>query len=356
MSRLVIAWVLVAALAGGLPACEEPPPERPVSQEQLESTRHKLVFQALARHSIRESIRSKMSVLPRGDLLDDELLSRAYTDVPLRPEGGPWLWPASQMGLVLTLFDPQPGHRALLLGAQEGWAAMILESIGTRVHIWEPSPEWAAKVQGRLGASKSDEFDAAKLSWFDSLAQAIDSGPWDYVFVTGTVPTVPDRWKQSLRENRGKMVVPHGTPPAVSLVSISWQNGALVEEVISRGNYPYLMPDPTLNYASLYPAPNASQVDPDDTESAPAADRVGDPDDQDTGASKQSATVKEPASSPEPAVLPESSTTQSASEDALEQQAAPSAPADAPDETMKPKSQTSEDVTQDNALQEGNEQ
>lgn len=356
MSRRAVAWVLVAALAAGLPACEKPPPERPVSQEQLESTRHKLVFQALARHSIRESIRSKMSVLPRGDLLDDELLSRAYTDVPLRPEGGPWLWPASQMGLVLTLFDPQPGRRALLLGAQEGWAAMILAAIGTEVHIWDPTPEWAAKVKASLAAAKSDEFDAAKISWFDSLAQAIDSGPWDYVFVTGTVPTVPGRWKQSLRQNRGKMIVPHGTPPAVSLVSISWQNGMLVEEVISRGNYPYLMPDPTLNYATLYPAAHSSQVDSGETDSAPAADMVENPDDQDTGASKQSATVKEPASPPGQAVLPESSATQSASEDALEQQAAPSAPADAPDETMKPKSQTSEDVTQDNALQEGNEQ
>ena len=225
---------------------------------------------------MRESVRSKMAELPRHDLLGDDSLARVYLDVPLQPEGGPWLWPPSQLAMVLTLFDPQPGRRALLIGAQEGWAAMILSSMGVEVHVWDPSSEWAEHVRERLSAAKAENFNPENIQWFDTAGEAIAAGPWDYIFVTGTVQEVPPSWTASLRNGSGKLIAPYGTPPGVTLSSFTPMDGRIYEQQILRGNFPYLASDPTLNYASLYPRPEqpepAAGMPPDEAAGEAPAD------------------------------------------------------------------------------------
>lgn len=354
MKKILAMLALTLILGAGVQACEEKKPERTVSIETLETARHQLFYRNLARHSMRESVRSKMAALPRHDLVGNEMLGRVYLDVPLQPEGGPWLWPPSQLALVLTLLDPQPGRRALLMGAQEGWAAMILASMGVETHIWEPSAEWAEQVRGNLSAVAAEEFDPKSIQWFETAGEAMGAGPWDYIFVTGTVQNVPGSWTSSLRAGSGILIAPYGTPPAVQLASFTSMGGRVVEQQILRGNFPYLMINPTLNYAALYPS------------AAPAEAPV--PEEETAAGMPAEPAMEEPAA-PEGASEPGSDAAEQTAASALEEAAAaetapaasepefqePSESEEASSPPAEPMSQTPEPVP-DEATQEGSAQ
>lgn len=349
MMKTLATLALLFALALGLQACEEKETERPVPLEVLETARHQLLYRNLARHSMRESVRSKMALLPRHDLLGDDSLARVYLDVPLQPEGGPWLWPPSQLALVLTLFDPQPGRRALLMGAQEGWAAMILASMGVEVHIWDPSSEWAEHVRERLASVKAEDFNPENIQWFETAGEAIAAGPWDYIFVTGTVQEVPPGWITSLRNGSGKLIVPYGTPPAVTLASFTPMDERVVEEEIQRGNFPYLFENPTLNYASLYPKPEpeAPAAAPEGEAATETPEEAASAVEPDAGAATEATPAEEGAAD----VMSEDEQTQAAMEAGT-----PLDPAqEAAQMQAQPKSQTPAPVQAENA-EEGNAQ
>lgn len=104
-----------------------------------------------------------MASVPREDYVPEIARPFAYFDRSIPVDGGAMMPPAP-LARLLTAAAPQPGERAIVVGAAPGYAAAVLRSVGLKVI----------------------ECVAADL-----LAGSAPSGPFDLVVIEGAVEEVP---------------------------------------------------------------------------------------------------------------------------------------------------------------------
>ena len=106
----------------------------------------------------------------------------AYVDRSVAIGDGRFLVAPSALGQLLTEMRPEPGQRALVVGAGTGYSAAILSAIGLNVTALESSVELAAAA--RRTRSKSSRVRSPR---------AIQAGaPYDQILIDGAVEYLPD--------------------------------------------------------------------------------------------------------------------------------------------------------------------
>lgn len=98
--------------------------------------------------------------------------------------------PPAVLGLLLTALVPQPGQRALVVGAGAGYAAAVLREIGLDTIALESS----AMLAG-----------AARERGLDVVEGPLENGhlpgaPYDLILIDGAVETIPDALVDQLKE------------------------------------------------------------------------------------------------------------------------------------------------------------
>jgi len=88
-----------------------------------------------------------MGTVPREQFLSHETRSLAYTDRSLPLGGGRFMAAPAVLGQLLTGIAPQPGERALVVGAGSGYSAAVLAAMGCDVTALECSTELAARAR-----------------------------------------------------------------------------------------------------------------------------------------------------------------------------------------------------------------
>ncbi|TFI59230.1 protein-L-isoaspartate O-methyltransferase [Sphingomonas parva] len=124
--------------------------------------------------------------VPRERFVPRDKIALAYADalVPLKP--GRDLNNPMALGRLLTEAAPQPGERALVVGAATGYAAAILSRmVGSVVAIEE---------DGELAAFARDALAGYPVQLVEGpLAEGQQSGaPYDLILVDGAIEFVPD--------------------------------------------------------------------------------------------------------------------------------------------------------------------
>jgi protein-L-isoaspartate(D-aspartate) O-methyltransferase len=127
-----------------------------------------------------------METVPREAFVDPGQGAVAYRDtiVPLGERRG--LNPPIATGRLLAALQPQPGERALVVGAGTGYSAALLAHIGCRVTALEESPALAARAETALaGMSVALVKGPLLIGW------AADA-PYDIILFDGAVAQFPD--------------------------------------------------------------------------------------------------------------------------------------------------------------------
>jgi protein-L-isoaspartate(D-aspartate) O-methyltransferase len=106
----------------------------------------------------------------------------AYVDRSVALGDGRFLVAPSVLGQLLTEMRPEPGQRALVVGAGTGYSAAILSAIGLNVTALESSVELAA---------------AARSSKIKIVEGPLEEGhpkgaPYDQILIDGAVEFLPD--------------------------------------------------------------------------------------------------------------------------------------------------------------------
>ena len=106
----------------------------------------------------------------------------AYVDRSVGIGEGRFLPPPSALGQLLTEMRPEPGQRALVVGAGTGYSAAILSAIGLNVTALESSAELAA-------AARSNKAKIVE----GPLEEGHPKGaPYDQILLDGAVEYLPD--------------------------------------------------------------------------------------------------------------------------------------------------------------------
>jgi protein-L-isoaspartate(D-aspartate) O-methyltransferase len=131
-----------------------------------------------------------MSVVPRELFVPEAQRPLAYIEraVPLGEARA--MPPAAVLGLLLTALVPQPGQRALVVGAGTGYAAAVLEHIGLETVALESSPELAGVARDR---------------GLNVVEGPLENGhragaPYDLILIDGAVETIPDALVDQLKD------------------------------------------------------------------------------------------------------------------------------------------------------------
>ncbi|MFZ2471101.1 MAG: protein-L-isoaspartate O-methyltransferase [Methanothrix sp.] len=180
------------------------------------------------RESIKESVISAMSRVPRELFVPDALKSRAYDDTPLPIGLNQTISAPHMVAIMCDLLDLQPAMTVLEVGGGSGYhAAVMAKMVGLegKVYSVERMPELVAAARRNL--EKAGINNVTMIEADGSLGLA-EHAPYDRISVAATAPRVPEPLKQQLKVG-GKMVLPVGRDYQ-DLYLVTRKNGFCVEE------------------------------------------------------------------------------------------------------------------------------
>jgi protein-L-isoaspartate(D-aspartate) O-methyltransferase len=123
-----------------------------------------------------------MGSVERERFVADEARAQAYSDRSVALGGGRFLAAPAALGQLLTQMQPEPGQRALVVGAGSGYSAAVLAHIGLVVVALESSPELAARARGLGIEVVEGRFEAGHKR----------QAPYDQILIDGAVEAIPD--------------------------------------------------------------------------------------------------------------------------------------------------------------------
>jgi len=178
--------------------------------------------------SVKESVISAMSHVPRELFLPVALQSRAYDDTPLPIGLNQTISAPHMVAIMCDLLDLQPGMTVLEVGGGSGYhAAVMAAMVGSTgmVYSVERMPELVAMAKRNL---ENAGITNVTMIETDGSLGLPEHAPYDRISVAATAPRIPEPLKQQLRVG-GKMVLPVGRDYQ-DLYLVTRKNGFCVEE------------------------------------------------------------------------------------------------------------------------------
>ena len=125
---------------------------------------------------------SAMGSIPREQFLPDHSRPLAYMDRAVALGHGRFLSAPAVLGQLLTQMMPEPGTRALVVGAGSGYSSAVLAAIGLVVAAVEDVPDLVATARGH-GADVSEALLEAGLA---------KGSPYDQILIDGALEVIPE--------------------------------------------------------------------------------------------------------------------------------------------------------------------
>lgn len=173
--------------------------------------------------------------MPRDHFVPDNYKGLAYADIEIPlGDGQKMMFPRVE-GRLLQALDIQPGDNILEVGTGSGYLTACLAKMGNRVISQEINPTFTEQARQRLAEL---QIENVELRTTDSLSDDIESGRFDAIAITGSLPEMPETFKQRLNIG-GRLFVVIGQSPVMTAFLVTrtgeneWQSEALFETDIT---------------------------------------------------------------------------------------------------------------------------
>jgi protein-L-isoaspartate(D-aspartate) O-methyltransferase len=123
-----------------------------------------------------------MAKVPREDFLPRHTRPLAYVDRAVAIGEGRFLAAPAVLGQLLNQMMPEPGQRALVVGAGTGYSTAVLAAIGLEVT--------AVESNGTLAAAARDQGIAVLEAPLEK--GHVGGAPYDQILIDGAVDYIPD--------------------------------------------------------------------------------------------------------------------------------------------------------------------
>lgn len=173
--------------------------------------------------------------LPRDHFVPDNYKGLAYADIEIPlGDGQKMMFPRVE-GRLLQALDIQPTDNILEVGTGSGYLTACLAKMGNRVVSQEINPTFTEQARQRLAEL---QIENVELRTTDSLSDDIESGRFDAIAITGSLPEMPEAFKQRLNIG-GRLFVVIGQSPVMTAFLVTrtgeneWQSESLFETDIT---------------------------------------------------------------------------------------------------------------------------
>lgn len=190
----------------------------------LDDARHNMVVQQIRTWSVfDDNVLDLIESTPREAFVPEDCRNLAYADTRI-PLGTPGSEDSAEMmppvveARMLQALAVQPTDEVLEIGTGSGYVTALLAKAGRHVRsieIREALSRHAGEVLASLGiANVTLEVGDASAGWDHH------HGPYDVIAVTGSLPTLPESFQQSLRVG-GRLFLILGEGPAMEALLIT---------------------------------------------------------------------------------------------------------------------------------------
>jgi protein-L-isoaspartate(D-aspartate) O-methyltransferase len=145
--------------------------------------------------------------VPRERFVPSELAEIAYLDEELPLGNGRFLIAAAPLARLLQAAMIVPADKVLDIGCATGYSTALIASLGARVTGLETSSELAMRARETLASLK---FANATISEGSLDAGLAGQGPYDVIFIGGSVQRLPNALKGQLKPG-GRLVTVEGS-------------------------------------------------------------------------------------------------------------------------------------------------
>jgi protein-L-isoaspartate(D-aspartate) O-methyltransferase len=189
--------------------------EAGVSEQSFDTMRRAMVASQLRTNAVNDPrVVAAMAEVPRERFVPADRLAMAYTDRAVPLPGGRALNLPMVVGRLLTELHPQPGEKALVIGATTGYSAAVL-----------------ARLVGSVVALEEDQALAAiapPVEGVTAVTGPLNAGwaagaPYDLILIDGAVETIPQAIVDQLVD--GGRLAAAIAEPGVSRLSVGRRVG-----------------------------------------------------------------------------------------------------------------------------------
>lgn len=179
-----------------------------------------------------------MREIPRERFVPAALRHRAYADAPLPLAPGRVLLTAMVQARMLQALAPQPGDRALVLGAGSGYAAAVLARMGLMVTAVEEDAALAGIARHAFDLVLHEGRPEVLVA-NPSLGHA-PGAPYRVILVDGALPQLPQALLQQMAEGGRLAAIRAGQGPVAQAILLRRAGGAFGETALFETQAPVL--------------------------------------------------------------------------------------------------------------------
>ncbi len=172
-----------------------------------------------------------IAATPREDFVPKSYRELAFSDINIPISDDQAMMKPIMEARVLQALEVLPGDKILEIGTGSGYLTALLAKLGKTVDSIEIDPTLLQQARERLDAASISN---ASLIEGDAACGWGEGGSYDIIAITGSLPILPDSYKQKLNVG-GRLVAITGSAPAMETTLITrtgesqWSSEALYE-------------------------------------------------------------------------------------------------------------------------------
>ena len=153
---------------------------------------------------------------PRHEFVPAAYRTLAFADMQLPLAHGQVMMAPKVEARLVQALAVRPGDKILEIGTGSGYMTWLLANLGASVHSVEVYPDLSAAAQKTLAAQGAAN---VTLEVGDAAAGWGAPQTYDVIFITGSLPILPERFKTALAIG-GRLVAVVGQSPAMEAMLI----------------------------------------------------------------------------------------------------------------------------------------
>ncbi len=184
----------------------------------FEIARHNMIEQQIRPWNVIDPVvLDVLEAIPRENYVSDKMKESAFSDVEL-PIGHDQLMLSPKIeAKILQAVQVQKTDNVLEIGTGSGYMTALLAQLADKVCSVEIHEQLSQQAQEKL---TGEGFDNVTFVVADAARGFDQNAPYDVIILTGSVPQLPEAYKQSLKKG-GRLFAVIGSAPVMEATLIT---------------------------------------------------------------------------------------------------------------------------------------
>lgn len=189
-----------------------------MSEMNLDQARYNMIEQQIRPWEVLDQrVLDLLSTVPREDFVPEAYRNLAFADMNIPLGEGQVMMSPKVEARILQALNVQDDETVLEVGTGSGYFTALLATLAKQVYSVDIDPDMTRQAGEKLAAHGLTNIT---LETADAARGWDNHAPYDIIVVTGSLPLLPDTFKQALKVD-GRLLAVVGDSPAMGVLLIT---------------------------------------------------------------------------------------------------------------------------------------